>query len=954
METFKIINIYIATADDMEFEQKELMDLISHLNKILIKRNLNINVVKHNRNMGNISDCELCLTLFWTKFGDYSKEELEIAYQELQGGRNPRKLYVFFKNTDDINPDLREFKESFATTYGHFFCRFENVDTMRLNFLLQLEAYQNNLPHNRLLRVENQKILVERECVANLNNVPFTAMNKEYIRLRDGIEKLTKRIAKCRKQLAEDSDDEDSQEDLDDYLKEYKQMQEEFDLLQNRSLNTALKLARLSEDMLIDGLNRVVEEFNSGNMDKCNGMLDEILRRADTDFEDYKLSQAVTEQKLKKIIHYISALLVKCDTIFAKKNISIDSKINEIATTYAQAYKYAVGINYQDIDNVKYSELLDSYFSFLYKSAKYVQSNDICMELLDVYKKLLIKDSKYAYWLILRYCYISEINISLNRFEKSREFLSLATSLLNDMELKNSNDEAYYSGEVARIFCILEDYKSAMFYYGKAIDLYFKGYEYFRIVELCDKITAIYNYNDSALQLIQLNETFDKILRHYSLFKKSALTSDIYYNLGKINTLKGDHNEALNNFQSALNLIDKNRGEIGYEERDIYGGMVSIYLLLNKPKKMIEYSHKLLNCLKEKFTVDNYDLIIFNLTIGQAYQLQEDYDNTLYHYQEATKLQEIEYGFSHPETMYIYDILIGIYKKKSDYHNMLLLLKKSLSIAERVFGSNHYDVASYNYKIATVYTSLCDHKVALDYHLNALKTRENILGCENNDTVNSYKKVADTYYMLGDKDNALIYLVKYVDSRIKLNLYDAETALSCANVGIVSSDLYQKLQYNLKALGIREAIFGVEHTDTEQSYFNIGNVYIDLKDYDKALEYFNKALEVSVLLERENSYEAAGTYNSIGYIYNEIKAYDKALEKYIKSLSITLDLFGEEDLNTATNYYSIGKTYNLLGDYEMALKYLNRSLFIRIQELGEEDSRTILTKEQITIAKSKL
>ena len=181
-------------SDELNMEYQELTDLLSHLNKkIFPMRNIKLNLVKHNSNMGDMKDCQLCLSLYWTKVGDYSQADMQQAYEELQEGRNPRKLYVFFKESEDVTPELQEFKDSFATAFGHFFCRFENVDTMKLHFFLQMEAYNNSM--NKLLKVDNQKVLIEGEEIANLDKIPFAAFNKEFCRLRDEICELSEEIA---------------------------------------------------------------------------------------------------------------------------------------------------------------------------------------------------------------------------------------------------------------------------------------------------------------------------------------------------------------------------------------------------------------------------------------------------------------------------------------------------------------------------------------------------------------------------------------------------------------------------------------------------------------------------------------------------------------------------------------------------------------------------------------
>ena len=66
-------------------------------------------------------------------------------------GDNPRKIYIFFKNpgSDEITEELNGFMKDYEHRYGgHFFNKFQSVDTLKLEFLLQLEGFQKELEVN--------------------------------------------------------------------------------------------------------------------------------------------------------------------------------------------------------------------------------------------------------------------------------------------------------------------------------------------------------------------------------------------------------------------------------------------------------------------------------------------------------------------------------------------------------------------------------------------------------------------------------------------------------------------------------------------------------------------------------------------------------------------------------------------------------------------------------------
>ena len=82
-----------------------------------------------------LRECDMCMVLYWTKFGMYTKTELDTAYNEKIAGKNPQKLWVYFKEIDDPSKlpteELKEFRDSFPTKYGHFYTPFANFDTLK-------------------------------------------------------------------------------------------------------------------------------------------------------------------------------------------------------------------------------------------------------------------------------------------------------------------------------------------------------------------------------------------------------------------------------------------------------------------------------------------------------------------------------------------------------------------------------------------------------------------------------------------------------------------------------------------------------------------------------------------------------------------------------------------------------------------------------------------------------
>ena len=251
----KTIKVMIAASQEMHDEELKFTSLIKHLNKALAPRGIELKRVKWDPEVdGTINDylvklqkCEMCLTLYWKQLADNSEKVLQTAYDELKSGNNPRKIYVFFKEpSDDISESLKDFKENFVTNYGHFFCRFENADTINLHFILQFEAYQNTLGTD-FVKISDGKVMIGDKEFANLDNIPFASMNKEYHRLQSELMQLDLRITELRQLFRANPENEDLEDKLITAKSDRKKLADEFANYQQHLYDVALNFAKLSE-----------------------------------------------------------------------------------------------------------------------------------------------------------------------------------------------------------------------------------------------------------------------------------------------------------------------------------------------------------------------------------------------------------------------------------------------------------------------------------------------------------------------------------------------------------------------------------------------------------------------------------------------------------------------------------------------------------------------------------
>lgn len=259
----KTIKVFIGSSEELNTERKVFPYIVQRLNRILKPNGVEIEPVKweyldasmgplHKQEEYNLElkTCEMCLVLYWTRFGEYTKMELDTAYSEYCAGRNPKKLYVYFKGAEEISPDLKTFKESFVATYGCFFCQFKNTDTLILDFLLQLETCPS-WPLEITSMVENSRVVVNGLPFVELKNVPFVGNNPEYMRLQEQIESTQAQVLKY--------------PDNREFQQELHILMERRNALGNILLDTAKLITRLSSTVVSSRLAKAMRLFEAGD-----------------------------------------------------------------------------------------------------------------------------------------------------------------------------------------------------------------------------------------------------------------------------------------------------------------------------------------------------------------------------------------------------------------------------------------------------------------------------------------------------------------------------------------------------------------------------------------------------------------------------------------------------------------------------------------------------------------
>lgn len=554
----KTIKIFIASSNELEKERLLMASLANELSTRLEKVGIQVIAVEwesldasmgedHKQEEYNekLRECDMCMVLYWTKFGMYTKTELDTAYKEKIEGKNPQKVWVYFKEIDDPSnmptEKLKKFRDSFPTKYGHFYTPFANFDTLKAHFLLQFMEYQSQaLQGKSIVEVKDGKVTVDGKEYVDLQNVPFAGNNEEY-------QLLQKNLKKTRKLLSvTEMDDSEYVE----YATEIEEMEEKLTKMESSLWDTALMITKLSTTKCSERLQRAMDLFSLGDNKGAQAILneEEIAKDVQHNLNLIKLG----EEGRKGLITNIDEYLLKIQTYENEMEEGWEDNIISL-------YEKCIDLGRNRIDDSKNAELLSDYADFLFYQHHYNKVEEIYTEALSLYRKINISnDLDYEPCIIYCLKQLSLHYIYSNEYENAEKALN---EILLSQKEDGEEDEQLRFAEATALLAYLHynqlQYEKALEECEKAISKY-SQYEW--VDKFCESlyIRGIIHKDMGKNDLAEKDAL--EMLGYIEKFEIDGLISSAYNLLGNAynNQLKFDL--AINAYQKAQdNLEEKSR-----------------------------------------------------------------------------------------------------------------------------------------------------------------------------------------------------------------------------------------------------------------------------------------------------------------------------------------------------------------------------------------------------------
>ncbi|WP_438426560.1 CHAT domain-containing protein [Aquimarina macrocephali] len=384
-----------------------------------------------------------------------------------------------------------------------------------------------------------------------------------------------------------------------------------------------------------------------------------------------------------------------------------------------------------------------------------------------------------------------------------------------------------------------------------------------------------YNYKEALLHF--------KLASSYFLEKddiKNYLKSQLY--ISNIEIYK-------NNFSSALKTINvsiQNYTSSTIKNDSLWGELMNtkavVYRKDGLTTKALQISDEILKDQLKKSTLPKYNLV-------RTYTVRSNILWTIGRFDEAVQLIKktlsfSEYSISGLNRAELLNNLGSAYLLKGDFSKAYNYYNKAYQL-KLENKANLYDLAITTFNIGVVNEALGDYDKAIEFYQKSAAYDLRNQGEEVGFITDIYTAISGIY----SKKNDLEKAEEYIDKALKkaMIIY-GENHLNTANIQAwyvrylkLKGEYRISLDFDKKALQIREKSYGVYNWFPIQNLTSIADTYVKLAEYVEAEKYYKEALRRSEKMD--SKFQEAECYQGLGDMHMKQKNYRKAIDFYGKT-----------------------------------------------------------------------
>ena len=377
MQKTKVIRVFIAASENLAEVKTAVFDLLNQLNRHFLPRGIEFVPTLPTE---SATDGDLAVVLYWKDFGDLPKVEFEQAYEVFKKEAQP-KIYVFFREpAPDAMEALKAFRDSFATKYGHFYCHFETVDSVKFQMTVQSLALLPEAVAQDALKIDGEKIVMGSATVASLENLPFAKLNSRRRILQRKVAKAAQEVEELEGEVDAAPDDEDLKDSLRQARVAHNALREELRQHDGFLFGLAMHIAKESTKGMDERVRKARELFEQGKAREANQLLalPEMETQANRNLELFQANRDACEKD-------IQAFATKARLVLVDDSLTMAKRIEEACQSYDNAIRIAREIH---LDGDRFAAILYDYGLLLVSVNKFAFAIEKLSEALEKYRRL--------------------------------------------------------------------------------------------------------------------------------------------------------------------------------------------------------------------------------------------------------------------------------------------------------------------------------------------------------------------------------------------------------------------------------------------------------------------------------------------------------------------------------------------------------------------------------------
>ncbi len=435
----------------------------------------------------------------------------------------------------------------------------------------------------------------------------------------------------------------------------------------------------------------------------------------------------------------------------------------------------------------------------LLKHKNYSQSIDLFTKAIPIYEKINA-------WNRVARCYnkISENQWRDRKIEKSLQNAKKALKISDKEFIENNNEKAISYYNIGNSYSKLLDYKNALLYFQKVID-------------------------------IEQNTQFANDLN---------LVVDAYKNMGIVYFHLGDYQKAIHSFRKTLDINIKIYGLNHDKVGKSYHNIGNIYLTMDKYSTAIEYYKKSLDIEINTLGKEHLDVGITYFNMATIYTNIIDSDQALNYLEKAHKI--FKKNKNSPYLSYFYLNKGTILKNKGELDKALSYFYNAIETGKKHFGEQHRVITTSYHHIGNILTRKEKYDEALKYYSKSMTISKKIYGENHNRISDLYNAIGKLHGQKKDYDLALDYMNKGIaiqQESVTLNYINK--LLNLGGIYFLKKNYKGALNQYRKGLKVLQDFNLPNHILSIEIYNRIAFTYHQQKQYKKSLDYFNKAIQIN-------------------------------------------------------------------------------------------------------------